>query len=378
MNATISPSTIGSATDSAPAGATCPPIPDPATLRTLDIRRASGLLENPQETLAREEVTVADVMVRNVVMISPQTSVREAAKMLMELQIRHLLVKDAERNLIGVLSDRDVLYHFARPGNAASEAGEISVEAVMSRHIVTVGPETPIQVAAETMVARKISCLPILAHGKLVGIVTSTDLLLALRILESTLKQAALDNLTGLYNRRVFLSRLQEELARCVRRPEPLSLMLLDMDRFKILNDRYGHGTGDQALMLMAQCLKKSLRTCDTVARYGGDEFAVLLPQTDFNQGKTVADRVCSELSQIVIHVPTGAIAISGSIGVVTLEQHGREWTPERLFTLADQALYEAKARGRNCAYCLRAASVAGDVVEAPTPSDADVTPVMA
>ena len=143
---------------------------------------------------------------------------------------------------------------------------------------------------------------------------------------------AATDPLTGLLNRRAFEERVERELARTRRSDEPFSLLLMDVDRFKELNDRFGHAAGDDALTTLAGTLGGAVRGADTVARIGGDEFAVLLPGTDAEGAREAADRLVARAS------------IPISIGAATYGLDGH--TSDDLGRAADTALYADKRDG--------------------------------
>lgn len=158
---------------------------------------------------------------------------------------------------------------------------------------------------------------------------------------------ATTDALTGLGNRHAMEDLFPRELKRCANNELPASLMMIDVDRFKTFNDQFGHVAGDRALSAVAHVLKKQFRTKDLLARYGGDEFAVLLPEVSENEALIIAERVraavsgsTSDGSDSLIRVP-----VEVSIGVAELEAQA---TYESLLRSADAALYRAKDAGRN------------------------------
>lgn len=157
---------------------------------------------------------------------------------------------------------------------------------------------------------------------------------------------AHLDGLTGLANRRKFEIEL-ERAVRCARRYHgTLSLLMIDLDGMKRLNDEHGHPAGDAALRAFGDALRRSLRACDVAARLGGDEFAVILPATDAAGGALVAERLREAAA--LLGRPAGA-ALSASIGVATLgSQLDVSTAMSDLVTRADVALYAAKRAGRN------------------------------
>ena len=155
------------------------------------------------------------------------------------------------------------------------------------------------------------------------------------------------DELTGIANRRYFRRQLPQEIERSRTYKLPLSLLMIDVDDFKEINDTFGHVVGDVVLSELCGAMRESLRTPDFIARYGGDEFAVTLPHTDLRAAERIAERILARLSDVTIEVdPEHAIRCSVSIGVAELrpdDASGRE-----LIRRSDERLYEAKRRGKN------------------------------
>jgi diguanylate cyclase (GGDEF)-like protein len=178
--------------------------------------------------------------------------------------------------------------------------------------------------------------------------------------LESAVNRARLvrsgftDVLTGWHNRRYLLSRLHEELARCRRERSPLTCLMIDVDHFKAVNDRFGHLAGDEVLRQLAHSISEEVRGSDVSARYGGEEFVVLLPGTGIAAGFLLAERIRAAVAAEPFELPGVApqLSVTISIGVAehspTPEEHDLKLVGERLLALADVALYEAKAGGRN------------------------------
>jgi len=161
------------------------------------------------------------------------------------------------------------------------------------------------------------------------------------------------DSLTGLYNRREFERLLNDEIHRFRRHGHPVSLLILDLDHFKQINDRYGHQVGDEALRTVAGLITNESRTGDVIARYGGEELAVILPETGAENAAALAERTCQAIAEFPIMIsPKEAIPITVSIGTATVPDDAH--TARDLVTAADLAMYEAKRNGRNC---VRAAS---------------------
>lgn len=156
--------------------------------------------------------------------------------------------------------------------------------------------------------------------------------------------QAAHDPLTGLLNHRSLLVRLEQAFATAERYGRPLSYLMLDLDQFKQVNDTCGHEGGDQALQRVAQAIFQAMRKSDVGARYGGDEFAILLPETDAYGAYVEAERIRRAVEQIRLDHPH---RLSVSIGAATFPSPSTR-TKHELMRQADQALYAAKTNGRN------------------------------
>ncbi|MFP5430673.1 MAG: GGDEF domain-containing protein [Gammaproteobacteria bacterium] len=155
------------------------------------------------------------------------------------------------------------------------------------------------------------------------------------------------DGLTGVWNRRYLMERLEHELAVARRSQRPLSLILLDLDHFKHINDRYGHATGDRVLIEAARTLQGCIRDIDHLGRYGGEEFVVLLPFCDTDMAVAIAERCRRHIESLAIRHEGEAIPVTSSFGVTTLPV-GATSTGEALTHSADLGLYRAKAEGRN------------------------------
>lgn len=162
---------------------------------------------------------------------------------------------------------------------------------------------------------------------------------------------AVRDSLTHIFNRRHFFTIAQTELARTSRSHQPISLIMLDIDYFKDINDNYGHLAGDQVLQEVVQCLLNNLRQSDTLARYGGEEFIILMPETDQSQAFRGAERLRQTLAGYHFRLNQGSLPITASLGLTTwIPKTDRSLPPDlnALIQQADQALYQAKQMGRN------------------------------
>ncbi|MFC1746641.1 diguanylate cyclase [Candidatus Riflebacteria bacterium] len=215
---------------------------------------------------------------------------------------------------------------------------------------------------------KSLICIPLLVERKSIGVLnmvnkktvgkfTADDLSLALTLANqaSVLIQnarlynlATVDGLTGLFVRRHFQYKLSEELSRAKRYDKPMAVMMSDIDHFKKFNDTYGHQTGDLVLREVASLLKDSIRNLDTAARFGGEEFVVVLPETDNEGAFTLAERYRKKIEEFDFVDGDNILKVTISIGVATIE--GANPQNEKDFVeKADIALYNCKNSGRNC-----------------------------
>jgi len=298
-----------------------------------------------------------------------------------------VVLAEAEGQIAGVFTERDLLMQVVGKGLDPSRT---MVGDVMTRKVTTLDAATTISEAAELVNTRGFRHVPVVAGGKLAGIISMRDLfrvrlrrmelqldqevralheaqdLLALdeksrtRALLSVnqrLQQLALtDELTGLYNHRYFVQRLSQEVVRAQRLVAPLSLIFADLDHFKSVNDRHGHQAGDQVLHQVAGVLRQAvegssvvvrLRKSDVVTRYGGEEFAVLLLDARAPGAAAVAERIRVAVEHEATVLPSGVeVRVTVSLGVACLPDDATD--SESLVRAADDALYRAKSGGRN------------------------------
>ena len=209
--------------------------------------------------------------------------------------------------------------------------------------------------------------LPLISEGKPVGILwmwgnnlQESDLptmSLFARQVAAVLQNASLlaevrrlaitDDLTGIFNRRHFFELAQKEFSRSQRNSRPLVVMIVDLDRFKQFNDYYGHAIGDRILRDTARRMQSALRESDVIGRYGGEEFSLILPETDVNAGVQIAERLIAKVTDNPIETEAGALTVRISVGVAGMSEETP--TLHALINHADQAMYNAKAAGHNC-----------------------------
>ena len=226
------------------------------------------------------------------------------------------------------------------------------------RHLFLLPHSRPITTDSEYM-AQNVSFLPLRGDDKQVDHVAviiedATDVCYYQRQLNQTLaaleESSRTDGLTRVANRRFWEERLRIEFARCARSGAPLSLILFDLDKFKLLNDGYGHQAGDLVLTTVASLVKSALRSADLLGRYGGEEFGILLPDTDLAAASVVAERLRSLIADYHFLYDNERLPVTVSLGIA--EQTALTGTHERLIAAADGALYRSKHNGRNQFSC--------------------------
>lgn len=163
---------------------------------------------------------------------------------------------------------------------------------------------------------------------------------------ETIYRMTIMDGLTGIHNKRYFTEQLDRELSRATRHGRPLSLIICDIDHFKVVNDEFGHLAGDYVLKEIAQLAKSRIRPDDVIARYGGEELAIILPETDLLGGVRIADELRKLIADQTLVFEDECIDLTISCGVAQLQQN---WRANDFVRAADTQLYEAKRAGRNC-----------------------------
>jgi diguanylate cyclase (GGDEF)-like protein len=223
--------------------------------------------------------------------------------------------------------------------------------------------EDDLFIKSETSYVRSIACIPMVVYSDVIGVINVTNKKKGkeftdedVEMLKAVADQAAVavnkaqlwdmavtDSLTGLYVRRYFMVKLQEEIHRAERYNKPLSVVMVDLDRFKNINDTYGHDAGDRALKTISQFFQKNIRDIDAIGRYGGEEFVMLIPDADKKAAFCLAERLRKELAKVKLEdLPP----ITISLGIATYPSDGTDI--EELIKKADAAMYEAKRKGRN------------------------------
>lgn len=163
---------------------------------------------------------------------------------------------------------------------------------------------------------------------------------------DELIQRSLTDALTGIANRRAFFEALEKEYTRARRYAHPISVLVLDLDHFKQINDRYGHATGDAVLREFVKILEPEIRDSDYFARIGGEEFSILLPECSLGSARELAERLCRAVAAHSFDSPEGGFNVTVSVGVATINDN--DTSPDDLLNRADRCLYAAKSEGRN------------------------------
>ena len=218
-------------------------------------------------------------------------------------------------------------------------------------------------VEPDSSYVRSIVCIPMMVFNEALGVINVTNKLdeqgftqedvemlkavgdqAAVAINKAQLwEMAVTDSLTGLYVRRYFMAKFQEEIHRAERYKKVLTVVMADLDRFKSVNDNYGHTAGDRVLRAVGKFLQKNIRDVDILARYGGEEFVILLPENDKYEAYTLSERLRQGFSELKLEALP---QLTMSLGIASYPQDGK--TLEQLIKKADTAMYTAKQMGRN------------------------------
>ncbi|MDO9464887.1 MAG: GGDEF domain-containing protein [bacterium] len=288
------------------------------------------------------------MMTKSVVTISPDSNVIEAVKLMRDNRLTYIVVVSS--NLpVGIITEQDIVKMVAN-----GESFKKPVSETMSHPLITASPGTLLKKALNIMRTNHIRRLPIIKNGYLVGLVTETHLLVASgrAMVEIEQKQHKMENLamkdklTGLYNRRYFHSVMKKELSRARRYGALLSLILIDIDYFKKINDTFGHSVGDAVLKKLSKIFKDSARKVDIVFRYGGDEFAIVCPISGTRSARIFAERLRKTIEKKQLRYNGNKLVVTISAGICKYTSVYS--SIEKIVEGADEALYLAKQNGRN------------------------------
>lgn len=286
------------------------------------------------------EKLLAEKQIDQVKGVLPTTTLMETAEKLLEFRIGALVVSDQNGRIMGIVSERDLIPVVAKFDAIAVDT---PVSQVMTRSVITCGLDDEVAYVLRVMNANAIRHIPVVEDDRLIDMVSIRELTTAYELLR---KEADTDPLTELSNRRPFLKNLEVEFARAKRYKHPLTVAMIDIDHFKTVNDTYGHDAGDQVLRAISAMLINEFRAIDLVGRLGGEEFAVIFPETDFANARLACNRLLTTIQSTIVPVRGLQISVTASIGLAEVSSNTIDGAG--VLRRADELLYDAKRGGRN------------------------------
>jgi diguanylate cyclase (GGDEF)-like protein len=243
---------------------------------------------------------------------------------------------------------RLLMFHERNAVSCAVPSTQFDACIASQLEMIQTGDEQPVDIRFTNGEVFRFGCKALPDGGRFLSYGNVTDLIHRTDTLEEI---ASIDGLTRLYNRRHFLELAENEWARFRRYGRTFAMLVIDVDHFKSINDRYGHDIGDRALVAVADALRSKKRASDIVGRLGGEEFALLLPEMSLDSAYAAADRLRIAVADTTITAEEGTISVTVSVGV-SITDDGMDGIAE-LLKEADVALYDAKRTGRNrvCAF---------------------------
>ncbi|MBN2753458.1 MAG: GGDEF domain-containing protein [Candidatus Goldbacteria bacterium] len=296
-------------------------------------------------------VKISDVMMTDVLTASKSDTILEMSQRLQAHRIGAIVIVDNNRYPVGIVSERDIIRSL---GVYKEQALNKQAQDIMSSPVLTLEPDQDIETAATLMSLNMIRRIPITQNDKLAGIISYRDITNALRknyfMLEQKTEKledkANHDPLTGLFNKGYLEEQLTYHFELAKRSGNPMAVMFLDIDHFKKVNDTYGHQRGDEVLKKIAHILKDKSRAINVVGRFGGEEFMIIGPISDYKSALYLGERIRTAVEKEIFSHENTDFNITISIGISVWNS---SITSEKdLVKFADEALYTAKRNGRN------------------------------
>ena len=275
-----------------------------------------------------------------VITISPDTTLMHMSAMIAEHNIGVLIVFDRTGSFCGIVSERDIARAIMRfPRDVATRR----VHEIMTSKVITCSMEDEAVDVLDIMNEHGIRHVPVLENGALKAVLSIREFNVAYQRLQ---EQTRTDYMTGLANRRYFMETFEQELNRRGRFGTPLSVVTVDIDRFKAINDTCGHAAGDAVICAIGQMMVEECRIYDTVGRMGGEEYAILCPNTDLAGATVMCNRILRAIRGRTVEAGGRKIRFTASFGLYETTAPGE--TAETILANADALLYRAKREGRD------------------------------
>ena len=306
-----------------------------------------GLLkQRAQRALERERVLTGELVPLRAALDQSEVSV-----VLLDSELRAQFMNYAFRQLLQLPDEMvekkpafvALLYWTRDQKRFAMPADQVDAYIAERMALIRRGDEKPVDIRFIDGTVLRFRCKVLADGGRMITYGNVSDLV---HSADEYAELATVDGLTGVYNRRHFMTRLNAEWTRFQRYARPVSLLMIDVDAFKAINDRYGHSAGDHVLAYVARACGARKRAPDVVARIGGEEFALLLPETTLDEAQVVAERLRALIAERPAPCDDDSVAVTVSIGVATSGAGMTDTTD--LMKRADVALYAAKRGGRN------------------------------
>ncbi len=296
-------------------------------------------------------IKVEEIMSKNVATARLDDSTDKIINILHNNSIGAIAIVDKKNIPVGIITERDIvagLYKYR--DNILNKLAKD----IMSSPLVYIQPESDIEEAAMLMALNRIRRLPVIKENKLLGIVTYRDLTNILRKSYYSLEEkteiledkANKDSLTGLYNKGYIMEQLKYHINLSLSIKKPLSIILVDIDHFKKVNDIYGHLCGDYVLKKISSIFQEHTRSFNIIGRYGGEEFLIIAPGSNAKSAFDFAERLRTMIENIQFSYESKNFKITISAGIAELNPKIKK--PDTLIANADKALYQAKNSGRN------------------------------
>jgi diguanylate cyclase (GGDEF)-like protein len=296
-------------------------------------------------------IRVESLMEKHVVTAARSDSVLVLAEKLRKHRIGALVIVDDKFYPVGIVTERDIVRAFLKYKERTFDK---EAHAIMRYPVMGVTPDESIETAADLMAAKMVRRVPVVENNRLVGIISFEDITHALEQSNAMLRaqaeelreKANRDSLTGLYNKGYIMEQLDYHIELAKRSDDAMSLLMIDIDHFKTVNDTHGHLCGDEVLKELAGIFQERMRAVNIAGRYGGEEFVIIVPMSNFESAQHIAERLRKTVAQHDFRWGSRTVKITVSIGVAIWNKQSR--SGKELVQIADDAMYEAKKGGRN------------------------------
>ena len=304
--------------------------------------------------------------------VHADTSLRDVCDQVDSTGVKFVLVQSNEGAFLGVIEAKLLQSYLLIQNPVERKRWEqMPIESALTWKLAGPTTESALE-PTQTMTHERIQlgCTAVNTEAGTTALLTDSDVFVSWNVMQSSLSEAMTDPVTGLSNRLIFERRLSEEMCRAARDQHSIAVILFDVDRFKEVNDQYGHSMGDRVLAEIATRLKQQLRSYDVLARYGGDEFAAICCGCGWGDIDIPVGRVLQEIAdQMNVSVSQTLPAMTLSIGAAVIHDVSKHDRPAWLIQQADMCLYHSKQNGRNQAYRVeqrRSKDEVGQPVEIP------------